>query len=109
MTKQCARSFEAERDFGWSLSERFPGLELTEEVSDGAVLILDIRRSRGLSLRGLASTLRNASRGGIRSAVVTLKGENPTVISVDAIQNLCDLEIEVKDCIRLEGMLRACA
>jgi len=101
------RSFEVEREFGAAIQGRFPGLIVADEISDQAVLIVDIRCAQGLTMSHLASALRVAGRGGIRSVVLTLAGASPTILPLGAVLNLVEHEVAIKIDLRVERVVRA--
>ncbi|MCY0963016.1 hypothetical protein [Streptomyces sp. H27-H5] len=100
--------FKAEREFGFQLEARFPGVDLSEVDTDGAALIVHIDNPRALNLFQLSRVLIGAAKGGVKTAVIDFQGRNLTAaLPLFNFWALVDENTELKDLLRVESLVRA--
>lgn len=99
--------FKAEREFGFQLASRFPGVDLSEVDTEGAALIVHIDNPRALNVFQLSRVLIGAAKGGVRTAVVDFQGRNMTAaLPLFNFWALVDETSELKDLLRVESLVR---
>ncbi|MYR95446.1 MULTISPECIES: hypothetical protein [unclassified Streptomyces] len=92
--------FTASRVFGWELPEKFPSVKFTEAQVESAAIIIEIPAARGLRLSSLSKVILGAAKGGIKTAVVTCRGEK-LVTSLDMLT----LWLNVEEMAELRSLL----
>ncbi|MEU9404760.1 hypothetical protein AB0E08_03455 [Streptomyces sp. NPDC048281] len=105
--KEFRGGFRAEREFGFALSSRFKGLDLSEVDTEGVALIVEIDNPRRLNLFQLSKVLIGAAKGGVKTAVIEVKGrEMVTAIPLFNLFALVDENAQLKELRKLEAAIR---
>ncbi|MFD8886440.1 hypothetical protein ACFV0H_28585 [Streptomyces erythrochromogenes] len=108
MVREIRGGFKAEREFGFALATRFPGLNLTGLDIEGAALVVEIDNPRHLNLFQLSKVLIGAAKGGVKTAVIDVKGKQLTAaIPLFTFFALVDENVTLKEMRRLERLIKA--
>ncbi|MFD7257159.1 hypothetical protein [Streptomyces sp. NPDC059874] len=110
MNKSVKGGFRTEREFGFQLAERFPGLDLTKVDTEGVALIVDIANPRYLNLYQLSKALLSAAKGGLKTAVIHHRARGiAEAIPLFTLWALVDENSDLKEQLRLEAAVRTAA
>ncbi|MFB7782052.1 hypothetical protein ACFC1D_04945 [Streptomyces vinaceus] len=108
MVREVRGGFKAEREFGFALAARFPGLDLVGLDTEGAALVVQIDNPRNLNLFQLSRVLIGAAKGGVKTAVIDVKGRNLTAaIPLFTFFAIVDENVALKEMRRLERLIKA--
>lgn len=108
MVREVRGGFKAEREFGFALQGRFPGLDLAGLDTDGAALVVEIDNPKNLNLYQLSRVLIGAAKGGVKTAVINVKGKGLTAaIPLFTFFALVDENVTLKELKRLERLIKA--
>lgn len=97
--------FKAEREFGFALEGRFPGLDLSGVDTEGVAMVVEIGDPKRLNLHQLSRVLVGAAKGGVKTAVITRQGM-ATAIPLFNLFALVDESARLKEMRKLERAIR---
>ncbi|WP_018565007.1 hypothetical protein [Streptomyces sp. PsTaAH-124] len=106
--RQHTGGFQATREFGFALEKRFPDLDLTSVDTEGLALIVEITDTRRLNLFKLSKVLTAVAKGGVKTAVITVK-DRPDFQKAVPLFNLfmmVDEGAQLKEMTKLERAIR---
>ncbi|MFE6226882.1 hypothetical protein [Streptomyces sp. NPDC057854] len=99
--------FKAEREFGFALEGRFPGLDLSGVDTEGVAIVVEISDARRLNLHQLSRVLVGAAKGGVKTAVINFR--NRGLVQAVPLFNLfamVDENTRLKELRKLEAAIR---
>lgn len=101
--KKHTGGFQATREFGSLLGEKFPDLDLSGVDTDGAAVIIEITDPKKLHLHKLSRFLTRAAEGGVKAAVISIPSRGLlTAIPLFNLFMAVDEGAQLKDLQRLE-------
>jgi hypothetical protein len=107
MNQGLRGGFKAEREFGFQLETRFPGLDLSGVDAEGVVIVVEVDSPRRLNLYQLSKVLIGAANGGVRTAVIDFKGRQmAAAIPLFNLFALVDENAQLKELRKLEAAIR---
>ncbi|MGW1673275.1 hypothetical protein [Streptomyces sp. NPDC002324] len=99
--------FKAEREFGFALQGRFPGLDLSEVDTEGVAMVIQIGDAKRLNLHQLSRVLVGAAKGGVKTAVINFPGRGlSTAIPLFNLFAMVDETARLKELRKLEAAIR---
>jgi hypothetical protein len=99
--------FRADREFGFALANRFPGLDLSEVDTEGVAMVIEIGDVRRLNVFQLSRVLVGAAKGGVKTAVIHFPGKGlSTAIPLFNLFAMVDETARLKELRRLEAAIR---
>lgn len=99
--------FKAEREFGFALAGRFPGLDLSEVDTQGVAMVVEIGDPRRLNLHQLSRVLVGAAKGGVKTAVINFRSKGlATAIPLFNLFAMVDESARLKELRKLEAAIR---
>lgn len=110
MNKVVRGGFKLEREFGFQLEGRFPGVDLSKVDVEGVALVVDIANPRQLNLYQLSKALLGAAKGGVKTAVIYHRSRGMAeAVPLFNLWALVDENSDLKDQLRLEAAVRQAA
>jgi hypothetical protein len=99
--------FKADREFGFALAGRFPGLDLSGVDTEGVALVVEVGDPRRLNLHQLSRVLVGAAKGGVRTAVIHFPGKGlTTAIPIFNLFAMVDETSQLRELRKLETAIR---
>ncbi|MFB7027167.1 MULTISPECIES: hypothetical protein [unclassified Streptomyces] len=99
--------FKADREFGFALAGRFPGLDLSEVDTEGVAMVVEIYDAKRLNLHQLSRVLVGAAKGGVKTAVINFREKGLTAaIPLFNLFALVDASTQLIEMRKLEKAIR---
>ncbi|WAB08821.1 holliday junction resolvase [Streptomyces phage Success] len=99
--------FKAEREFGFALEGRFPGLDLSGVDTEGVAMVVEIGDPKRLNLHQLSRVLVGAAKGGVKTAVINFREKGlTTAIPLFNLFAMVDESARLKELRKLERAIR---
>ncbi|MER6086551.1 hypothetical protein [Streptomyces bluensis] len=99
--------FKAEREFGFQLEARFPGLDLSGVDTEGIAIVVEVDNPRRLNLYQLSKVLVGAATGGVKTAVISFPSKKlSAAVPLFNLFALVDENAQLKELQRLEAAIR---
>ncbi|MER5883105.1 hypothetical protein ABT160_04695 [Streptomyces sp. NPDC001941] len=102
--------FKAEREFGFALETRFPGIALDQVDVEGVALVVEISNPKRLNLYQLSRVLIGAANGGVKTAVISVrKLKLAAAVPLFNLFAMVDENAHLKEMYRLERLIKVAA
>ncbi|MFE9442508.1 hypothetical protein ACFYO2_26730 [Streptomyces sp. NPDC006602] len=99
--------FKAEREFGFALEGRFPGLDLSGVDTEGVAMVVEISDPKRLNLHQLSRVLVGAAKGGVKTAVIDFQNKGlTTAVPLFNLFAMVDENARLKELRKLEKAIR---
>ncbi|QCX75698.1 hypothetical protein C9F11_10075 [Streptomyces sp. YIM 121038] len=109
MRSMVSGGFVVEREFGFHLESRFPGIDLSDVDTSGLALVVRVGDPRKLNVWKLGRLLIGAASGGVKTAVVVRPGCEPVALPVFALWMHVDASQEERAQLQAEYRVRLAA
>ncbi|MEV5913355.1 hypothetical protein AB0M00_31195 [Streptomyces chartreusis] len=99
--------FKAEREFGFALKGRFPGLDLSGVDTEGVAMVVEIGDPKRLNLHQLSRVLVGAAKGGVKTAIIDFREKKMvTAVPLFNLFAMVDESTRLKEMRKLERAIR---